>query len=147
MNLLYIESTRTIDMKKLLLLILLIPNLVMAENVIYCADELATGILKDYEKGREVWKTSDFKLERHTINFNDNYTSLEGVSAHPMSCSKPYNHIPDYIACVHSMGSHETFSYNKLTKRFLYSNISSGGYVKKGGPDTESLSAGSCEAF
>ena len=63
-----------------------------------------------------------------------------------MSCSKPFDHKSDYIACVNSLGSHETFSYNTLTKRFLYSNISSGGYVNSG-PDTESLSTGSCEKF
>ena len=133
-------------MKKLPLLILLIPNLVMAENVIYCADELATGILKGYEKGREVWKTRDFKLNRHTIKFNDDYTKLGGMSFHPMSCSKPYSIDPDYIACVHSMGSHETFTYNKLTKRFMYSHTKVDGYVDNG-YDTNSLRAGTCEAF
>ena len=129
-------------MKKLLLLLLLIPNLVMAEIVMYCQDELVTGISKDHG----VWKTIDLELARHTIKFNDDYTKLGGMSFHPMSCSKPYSIDLDYIACVHSMGGHETFTYNKRTKRFLYSNISSGGYVNSG-PDTESLSTGSCEKF
>ena len=128
-------------MKKLLLILLLIPNLVIAENVFYCQEELAPGIIK--ENG--VWKTTTFELARHTIKFNDDYTRLEGISYNPMSCSKPYKHISDYISCVHR-GSHETFSYNTLTKRFLYSNISSGGYVNSGA-DTENLSAGTCEAF
>ena len=129
-------------MKKLLLILLLIPNLVMAENVMYCQDELKTGILK--ENG--VWKTRNFKLERYTIKFNDDYTKLDGMSFHPMSCSKPYSIDLDYIACVHSMGGHETFTYNKRTKRFLYSNTDADGYV-----DDEysrnSLRAGICEAF
>ena len=131
-------------MKKLLLLILfLTPNLVMAENVIYCQDELATGILK--ENG--VWKTNNFKPERHTIKFNDDYTKLEGVSFSPMSCSKPYKTTdPEYIACVHSKGSHETFTYNTITKRFLYSSISVGAYVKNGS-DSDNLNVGSCEIF
>ena len=74
-------------MKKILLLLLLLPNLVMAENVIYCEDELATGISKDHR----VWKTIELELERHTIKFNDDYTKLEGLSAfYPMSCSNPY---------------------------------------------------------
>jgi len=119
---------------------------VIAENAIYCADELATGILKDYEKGRYVWQTTNFKLARHTIKFNDDYTKLDGLSFYPMSCSKPYSIDPDYIACVHSMGGHETFTYNKRTKRFLYSNTDVDGYV-----DDEysrnSLRAGICEAF
>lgn len=137
-------------MKKLLLLILLIPNLVMAENVIYCQDELATGISKDHG----VWKTIELELERHTIKFNDDYTKLEGLSAfHPMSCSNPYKALEemnlsdfDYIACVHSMGSHETFTYDKRAKRFLYSNTKVDGYVDNG-YYTNFLRAGTCEAF
>jgi len=130
-------------MKKLLLLLLLLPNLVMAENVIYCEDELATGISEDHG----VWKASDLELERHTIKFNDDYTKLDGLAGfYPMSCSKPYTIDPDYIACVHSKGSHETFTYNKLTKRFLYSHTKVDGYVDNG-YDTNFLRAGTCEAF
>ena len=136
-------------MKKLLLLLLLIPNLVMAEKVLYCQEELSTGIIKK----NGVWKTTTFEKLRHTIKFNDDYTRLEGISYNPMSCSKPYKALEeqnlrdsDYIACVHSRGSHETFTYDKRTKRFLYSNLSSRGYVVNG-TDTENLSAGTCEAF
>ena len=130
-------------MKKLLLLILLIPNLVMAEKVLYCQEELNTGLIK--KKG--VWKTGNFKRERYTIKFNDYYTILDGISLTPMSCSKPYKHAdPEYIACVHSKGSHETFAYNKLTKRFIFSKTSAGGYVANE-QDTENLSVGTCEAF
>ena len=129
-------------MKKLLLFLFLIPNLVMAENVLYCQEELGTGLIKK----NGVWKTANFKLERYTIKFNADYTKLDGLTFYPMSCSKPFDHKSDYIACVNSLGSHETFSYNTLTKRFLYSNISSGGYAANGA-DTESLSTGSCEKF
>jgi hypothetical protein len=129
-------------MKKILLLLLLMPNLVIAEIVLYCQGELSTGIIKK----NGVWKTTNFNLERNTIKFNDDYTELDGLSHNPMSCSKPYGHIPDYIACVHSWGSHETFTYNTLTKRFLHSNISVRGYIDNG-IDTENLSAGTCEAF
>ena len=130
-------------MKKLLLLLFLIPNLVMAENVIYCEDELVTGISKDHG----VWKTIDLELERHSIKFNDDYTKLDGLPGfYPMSCSKPYSIDSNYIACVHSMGSHETFTFNKLTKRFLYSNTKVDGYVDNG-YDINFLRAGTCEAF
>ncbi len=131
-------------MKKLLLLLLVIPNLVIGEIVIYCQDELVTGISKDHG----VWKTIDLELERHTIKFNDDYTKLDGLPGfYPMSCSNPYTLVdPDYIACVHSMGSHETFTYNKLTKRFLYSNTKVDGYVDNG-YDINFLRAGTCEAF
>jgi len=141
-------------MKKLLLLLFLIPNLVIAENAIYCADELATGILKDYEKGRDVWQTTNFKLARHTIKFNDDYTKLDGLSFWPMSCSNPYKALEeqslsdsDYIACVHLRGSHETFTYDKRTKRYLYSNTKVNGYVGNDNGYANSLRAGTCEAF
>ena len=131
-------------MKKLLLLLLLTPNLLMAENVIYCQDELATGISKDHHG---VMKTIDLELKRYAIKFNDDYTKLDGLPAfYPMPCSKPYTIDPDYIACVHSRGSHETFTYNKLTKRFLYSNTKVDGYVDNG-YDTNFLRAGTCETF
>jgi len=130
-------------MKKLLLILFLIPNLLMAENVLYCQEELGTGLIKK----NGVWKTANFKLERHTIKFNADYTKLDGLTFYPMSCSKPYKHAdPEYIACVHSKGSHETFAYNKLTKRFIFSMTSAGGYVSNE-QDSENLSAGSCEAF
>ena len=130
-------------MKKLLLLLLLIPNLVMAENVLYCQEELNTGLIK--KKG--VWKIGNFKPARHTIKFNDDYTKLDGISLIPMSCSKPYTGLDDFIACVDLMGTHETFTYNKRTKRFIYSSTSMGGYIVENGQDTENLSAGTCEAF
>ena len=115
----------------------------MAEKVLYCQAELSTGIVKN----NGVWETSRFKLQRYTIKFNDDYTRLEGVSFKPMTCSKPYDYkSPEHIACVHLWGSHETFTYNTITKRYLLSNMSSGGYVNNG-PDTESLSAGTCESF
>ena len=137
-------------MKKLFLLLLLIPNLVMAENVLYCQDELVTGISKDHG----VWKTIDLELERHTIKFNDDYTKLDGLTFWPMSCSNPYKALEeqslsdsDYIACVHLRGSHETFTYDKRTKRYLYSNTKVNGYVGNDNGYANSLRAGTCEAF
>ena len=72
-------------MKKLLLLLLLIPNLVIAENVLYCQDELVTGIIKK----NGVWKTGNFKPLRQTIKFNDDYTKLVGFDE-TMNCNQPY---------------------------------------------------------
>ena len=134
-------------MKKLLLLLIsfgfLIAPSVKAEIVLYCQSELETGFFK--ENGS--WKVSEFHPQRLTIKFNDDYTKLDGLAGfYPMSCSKPYTIDPDYIACVHSKGSHETFTYNKLTKRFLYSHTKVDGYVDNG-YDTNFLRAGTCEAF
>ena len=130
-------------MKKLLLLILLIPNLVMAENVIYCQDELATGYFKN-ENG--VWKTSDFKLERHTIKFNDDYTYLR---AYPLTQCLALNHIITYLTILLvyiQWVVMKLFHTINLLNAFCI-QISLRGGMLKSGPDTESLSAGSCEAF
>ena len=105
-------------MKKLLLILLLIPNLVMAENVMYCQDELATGILK--ENG--VWKTRNFKLERYTIKFNDDYTKLEGLD-YLYKCSPIFGASDDkerVISCRRIVGTSNTFIFNKLSKRYQY---------------------------
>mgnify|MGYP006120132811 CR=1 FL=1 len=128
-------------MKKLLLLLLLIPNLVMAENVMYCQDELATGIVKK----NGVWKSGNFILERHTIKFNDDYTKSDGFNK-TMNCNTPYGLIDkDLIFCI-SEFQNTTFVYNKITMRYTYSIISQFSYIKNA-KDTSSLGAGSCEAF
>ena len=86
-------------MKKLLLLLLLIPNLVLAENVLYCKDEIATGFIK--ENGS--WRTGNFQLLRHTIKFNDDYSALD-MGGNPqfskMTCKRPYGDVkPGHIFC------------------------------------------------
>ena len=131
-------------MKKLLLILLLIPNLVMAENVMYCQDELATGIVK--ENG--VWITNNFNLERYTIKFNDDYTKLEGL-AFPYKCSQIFGASNDQarlISCRSIVGTSDTFIFNKLSKRYQYYSMSPFSFVENG-PDTSNFSAGTCEAF
>ena len=41
-----------------------------AETVLYCQSELHTGFIK---KGGK-WRTSEFKLNRYTIKFNNDYS-------------------------------------------------------------------------
>ena len=38
-----------------------------AETVLYCQEELATGVIK--KNGR--WQTGDFELKRHTVRFDE----------------------------------------------------------------------------
>ena len=117
-------------------------NTLKAETVLYCQSELATGFIN--EDG--VWKEGSFNRKRFTVKFNDDFSLLEGVSFNPMECSIQYSHKPNLIHCVHSWGTYQTFMYNKIKKRFLFSNISSGGYVDNG-TDTEVLYAGTCQNF
>jgi len=133
-------------LKKLLLLLLLIPNLVMADKVLYCQDELATGIIKR----NGVWETSRFQLERYTIKFNDDYTELDGfdnVTApnETFNCNTPYLK-KNMIKCTSSSFQDVTFIFDKITKRYTFSFITPFSYIENGS-DTSSLSAGTCKAF
>lgn len=113
-----------------------------AETVLYCQSELGTGFIK--EGG--VWRESSFKRERFTLKFNDDFSVLEGVTYKPMECSIQYSHKPNLVFCVHSWGAYETFIYDKTSKRFLFSDSSSGGYVYNG-TDTDNMFAGTCQSF
>ena len=139
-------------MKKPILLLFLIPNLVMAENVLYCQDELSMGLIKK----NEVWNTVTFKLERHTYKFNDDYTKIDGVGR-PMNCYQPFpNNIfvitcstfnQDSYADTNNRNNRDyTFVFDKSSKRYTVSIISSSGYGNYW-EDISSLTTGTCEKF
>ena len=135
-------------MKKLLLLLLsfgfLIAPSIKAETVLYCKAELVEGFIQD----NGLWRRGNFGDSRHTIKFNNDFSRLEGITYNAMDCTVPYNKQPNQIFCVHSLGSHETFIYHKTTKRFVFANISTGGYtLNPEDADTEVLEAGTCKAF
>jgi len=133
-------------MKKLLLYMLtcglLITTLAKAETVLYCQDELATGLA---EKDGS-WITGNFELEHHTVKFNDDFTRVEGLTLRPMECKAPFPaQYPDLVNCINLNGSYETFNYDKKLRRYTFSAVSSIGYVLGGAvPDTETLHAGTC---
>ena len=136
-------------MKKLLFkyaylmsLILLIPSAASAETVLYCKDELATGINKNnnnYESGR-------FALNRYTIKFNSNFTSVSGLPGGNMGCHKAYfsENIDPSVVCTVKSGY--TFIFNPQTNRFHFSQVSSSGFIDYG-DYTSHISVGSCEKF
>ena len=138
-------------MKKLLILLLsfgllIVPH-VKAETVLYCQSELAIGLIKK----NGLWKESSFNKKRFTVQFNNDYSSLQGKwgADFPMDCQVifPYQ-IPNQIICVNSEGMGDTFMYDKKSKRFLFSSLSAGGYVENSSDaDTEVLYAGTCEVF
>ena len=84
-----------------------------AEIVLYCQDELATGIVK--KNGR--WQTGNFQLMRHTVKFDEKNMTLVGVSSYTpkaLECSVPLKYaLPDNIFCVRKTGQHELFNFNK----------------------------------
>ena len=124
---------------------LLVSDNVAADTVLYCQSELATGFIK--ENGS--WKETNFRQQRYTIKFNKNYSRLEGLSSQfPMECSIRYRSKPDLVFCAGLIGSHRTFIYSKITNRFVFSYISSVGYVDNlNNPGTENMYAGTCQAF
>ena len=114
----------------------------IANDVLYCTSELATGIVK--KKGS--WVESSFKPERFTIKFADDFSSvnhpvLDGI----MKCHTPLSFKPELIECS---GFFHSLSFNKESMRFVFFVGSSGGYVYDlPDSDTESLYAGTCERF
>jgi|TARA_B110001469_G_C9509356_1_gene253963 hypothetical protein len=135
-------------MKKLLVCILtfgiLIATPTKAEIVLYCQDELATGFSK---QGGE-WRSGKFKLLRHTVKFNDDFTRASGLTLKPMECVIPLpNSSPNRVHCVHLWGAHETFAYDKKNTRYTFVNMVAG-YVRGGdNPDTDVMYSGTCESF
>ena len=122
-------------------------TILKAEDVFYCTSELATGLAK---KGN-TYRESGIIKERFTIKFNKDYTILEGAhlggTSKPMDCSLRFKYsLPSTIFCVAREYVPNIFMYDKTTKRFLLTSLSSGGYIRGEG-DTDVIYAGSCQKF
>jgi len=118
-----------------------------AETVLYCQSELATGFLNK----NGTWKEANFKKERFTVKFNNDFTKLTGfidwVENREMECSNPYYATHKHETyCVHLKGAHEIFLYNSQTKRFIASRITSTGWLIDE-KDTDVIFAGTCRKF
>ena len=124
---------------------LLVSNNVKADTVLYCQSDLATGFIK--ENGS--WRDANFQQQRYTIKFNKDYSRLEVLSSQfPMECSVRYRSKPNLVFCAGLIGSHRSFMYSKITKRFVFSYISSVGYVDNpNNSGTENMYAGTCQTF
>ena len=79
-----------------------------AETVLYCQDELATGIIK--KDGR--WTEAKFALRRHTVKFDEEKMTLVGVGSFPMECKLAFPVIlRNDVYC--SNFALQTFIFNK----------------------------------
>ena len=135
-------------MKTLFLLPILLLSLISfsanAETVLYCQEDLSTGLVK--QKG--VWKTVNFNPSRHTIKFNNDYSRLEGLTMHPMECSNHYSLVVPYKDVIFCKYASDTFIYDSQKMRFTYASLSVAGYANDPtASDTENLSAGACKDF
>ena len=130
-----------------------------AEQVYYCASELATGIKKDEKTGE--WKRMGFTEKRYTIKFYDDHTKLEGVDDYngTWNCFKPYMEelidsegdtpvIENMIVCYSKLNSGDVFSFDYNNLRFFHSWTPVTGYLHNTkNADTNSMYAGTCQKF
>ena len=123
---------------------LLASNNLMAETVLYCQSELATGVTKQ----NGSWRTGTFTLKRFTIKFNKDYSKLDGLDTHrSYSCSPAYSHIPDALACLSGYSNGESFIFHKKTKRFTFSSPKAATGYAADDTDTPTMYLGTCKKF
>ena len=109
-------------MKKLLLLLLISLSFnSYGEKVLYCQDELAQGIT--YQSGN--WQKANFSLARHTLKFNDEYTSIKGLMKSYKTVASECNPArgsdnEKYIVCNDDFNMGRSFRYNKDNKRYIF---------------------------
>ena len=121
-----------------------------AEQVYYCASELTTGFNKDKKTGE--WERREFKVQRYTIKFNDEYTKLDGLDEFgSWKCKKVYGGHEEFKnvrICVPDLQSGMLFQFDYLTLRFLYSQTPVSGYLGNShNADTNGIIAGTCQKF
>ena len=94
------------------------------------------------------WETTDFKPLRYTIKFNNDYSELDGLDAsRSFSCSPPYSHKPQSLACYSGYSNGESFVFNKKTKRFILSSLRVGGGYTDDTTDTPTMMFGRSKKF
>ena len=112
-----------------------------AETVLYCQDELATGIGK--ENGS--WKTGDFKLKRYTVKFDEKKMTLL-LDNERFSCAPKWALYPDRIRCETEMFADFHFVFNKKTMRYSIYRMFATAWIDDGN-DTTMMSHGTCQKF
>ena len=144
-------------MKKVLLIIILtslIASHAISETVLYCTEELSTGIVND--RDNKTSRVSEFTTERYTIKFNNDYSRLKILPNHPIPdnfdredfikiflCRYPFGN-EDYLFCDEGYG--QSFKYSMKTGRFIYTTVSPAGYIDNKATH-EAISAGQCDKF
>ena len=75
-------------MKKIfsIIFVVLFSSTLRAETILYCQSDLVTGFMKS----NDSWQSSNFKSDRYTIKFRDEYKILEGLEERPFDCVWAY---------------------------------------------------------
>ncbi len=147
-----------IMMKFILAFLVLGATPALAEQVLYCQDELATGMI--HKNGK--WETGKFKPQRHTIKVFGDFLGIELSGSHfknqYFECSTPNSKkLTQSRICIaknkfdNSIGSY-FFFIDMKSLRYSSVFVSSGGYIESfiapgNNPDTDSLHAGTCTKF
>ena len=112
-----------------------------AETVLYCQDELATGIIK--EDG--TWRPGIFSPARYTVKFDEKNMTLL-MDEEKFSCSARWLTNPDIIRCEEEMAADIHFVFNKKTLRYSMYRMFSSAWVIDGN-DTSKTAHGTCQKF
>ena len=133
-------------MKKLLILLfsILISFNSYGNKVFFCNDELATGF--HYKNNK--YSVTNFTPQRHTIKFNDDFSLLSGLDDSDWECSDSYfSSTYNSISCISPYQNGGSFSYHKISKRYVFLESSTDGYIDNNSPSDDFLSAGTCKDF
>ncbi|MAV75749.1 MAG: hypothetical protein CL691_03925 [Cellvibrionales bacterium] len=115
---------------------------VLAEEVLYCIDELGTGISK--ESSYSAWESSGMKPERRTMKFSDGYTKMTFIGEN-LTC---IDMIPNYVSCTEERGLN--VQYDLGTKRYVFAFNNGLAYLKNEAKIDllmSYISVGKCESF
>jgi hypothetical protein len=121
------------------ILIMLPLKSLLAENVLYCSGEIATGFVKQ----NNVYKEGLLNTHRYTVKVLGDF---EGIKIHLITCYHQTATTSDGTK-VEIPGLPYVFLYNKRDRRFLYFQASSGGYIDNEADDTDSFEGGKCQNF
>ena len=116
-----------------------------AELVLYCQDELATGVLK--KNGR--WQEASFEKKRHTVKFDEKNMTVSGLGRYAMKCEVRYPiQAPDEVYCITPVTVPDVFSFSTKSLRYSYYQTSGTGWIANlDKPDTNVMYHGTCQKF
>jgi hypothetical protein len=116
----------------------------LAEEVLYCVDELSTGT---NQSDNGEWSEGSFPLKKRIVNFNDDRSSLKGLADDEIyTCSTVYLSVRLESLVCRSPNNTDTLLINMETMRYEFAIMSPFGYADDGF-DNSGIFAGTCTTF
>ena len=138
---------------------LLIAQSAHADTVLYCAEDVSTGL----SNSSGSWKTTDFKLERFSVKVIGDFSQIiKDDNIYDCRPAFSASFEPHRLTCFHTAsfsdsgniveygGLPKVFHFNAKTQRFVDVSVSTYGFTEDGtqdNSDTDSMSGGKCENF